>query len=202
MPDARPQPLPARTGIVKPGRFGRADGAPGVTVREVTGAGLANVAARKHQCDALAAAIRTSFGVDLPSTPRRVDGATLSMVWSGPEQWLAIAEQEPAQGMEALLTPIFGLHASVADQSHGRVIVRLSGPRVRDALAKGLAIDLHPRAFRPGDTAVTQVAHIGVQIWQLDSAPTYEMVAFRGFAGSLWRWLELSAAEYGLEFLT
>jgi methylglutamate dehydrogenase subunit D len=31
-------------------------------------------------------------------------------------------------------------------------VLRITSPRVRDALAKGVAIDLHPRAFRPGDT--------------------------------------------------
>lgn len=72
---------------------------------------------------------------------------------------------------------------------------------MRDALCKGLAIDLDPRVFRPGDTATTQVAHIGVQIWRLTAAPAYDIVCLRGYAGSLWRWLELSAAEFGLELL-
>lgn len=199
MAEARPQPLPALTGIARPGRFGRADGAPGVVAREVTGAGLASVGARAGRRDTLAAAVRERFGIELPSSPRRVDGRELSMIWSGPEQWLAMTSSEPPRGMEALLAPVLDEHASIADQSHGRVILRVSGSRVRDALAKGLPIDLHPRSFRPGDTAVTQVAHLGVQIWQIDAAPTYEIAVFRGFTGSLWRWLELSAAEYGLE---
>ena len=199
MAEARPGPRPALAGIVKPGRFGRADASPGVTAREVAGAGLASVSARMGQRDALCAAVRAAFGVELPLTPRRVDGPALATIWAGPDQWLAMIAAEPMHGMEALLSPAVGAHASIADQSHGRVILRLSGPRTRDALAKGLAIDLHPSAFATGDTALTQIAHIGVQIWQLDAAPTYEITAFRGFAASLWRWLELSAAEYGLE---
>jgi hypothetical protein len=44
--------------------------------------------------------------------------------------------------------------------------------RVRDVLAKGVPLDLHPRSFRTGDVASTLVAYIGVQIQQLDERPT------------------------------
>ena len=64
-----------------------------------------------------------------------------------------------------------------------------------------MPIDLHPRAFKPGDTAVTCVAHIGVQLWQIDDAPTYEFAVARSLAQSFWHWLEASAAEYGLDLV-
>ena len=41
-------------------------------------------------------------------------------------------------------------HAAIVDQSHGRTILRVTGPKVRDALAKGVPVDLHPRAFTDG----------------------------------------------------
>ena len=66
-------------------------------------------------------------------------------------------------------------------------------------LAKGIAIDLHPRAFKPGDVALTIAAHIGVQLWQVDEAPTYEIAVPRSLAKSLWAWLSASAAEFGYE---
>jgi sarcosine oxidase subunit gamma len=193
------RPLSALAGIAVPGRFGRTAGEPGVVAGERTGLGLASVGARRGARDPLAAAVRAAYAIELPATPRLAQGAGLAMIWTGSEQWLALASEEPAQGMEALLQPLIGAHAAIADQSHARLILRLSGPRVRDVLAKGLPIDLHPRVFQPGDTAVSQIGHIGVHIWQLDAAPTYEVAAFRGFAGSLWRWLESSAAEHGLE---
>ena len=79
------------------------------------------------------------------------------------------------------------------------MLLRISGPRVRDALAKGVAIDLHPRAFCTGNTAMTGVAHIAVQLWQSDDSPAYTFSVARSLAGSFWAWLESSAAEYGLE---
>ena len=80
-------------------------------------------------------------------------------------------------------------------------MLRLSGDRVRDVLAKGVPVDLHPRNFRTGDVASTLVAHIGVQIEQLDDRPTFQLMAFRSLAGSLWSWLTKSAAEFGYEIV-
>ena len=42
-------------------------------------------------------------------------------------------------------------------------------------------------------------ALIGVQIWQIDETPTYEIAVFRGFARSFWHFLTEAAAEYGCE---
>ena len=73
----------------------------------------------------------------------------------------------------------------------------MSGPRVRDTLAKGCSLDLHPRAFKPGDAATTPVALIDCQIWQLDETPTYALAVPSSFAESFWDWLTASAAEFG-----
>lgn len=190
----------ALDGVVEPGRHGRRAGDPGVIVSEVREAGLAAVTARKGRCAALLEAARAAFGVELPVTPRRVEGRDIAFIWSGPGQWLACRRSAPAAGMEAMLaTPFAGL-AAIVDQSHGRTVLRVTGPRVRDALAKGLAIDLDPRAFKTGHAAVTAVTHVGVHLWQVDDSPTYELSVPRGFAQSFWHWLEASAAEFGLEF--
>ena len=88
--------------------------------------------------------------------------------------------------------------AAVADQSDGRSVIRVGGPRAREALGKGVLIDLHPRAFGPGDAAVTTIAHIGAHFWQVDDAPSYEFVVSRSFAADFWRWLVAAAAEFGV----
>jgi sarcosine oxidase subunit gamma len=194
-----PMPVSALAGIALPGRHGRPDGAPGVVVRELPSAGLATVTARKGRSAELIAAAEAAFGVALPTTPRRVESGGLAFAWSGPERWLAHAASEPPGGMEALLARALGAHAAIVDQSHARVLLCVSGPCVRDALARGVAIDLHPAAFKPGDTAVTAIAHIHVQLWQRDDAPSYVLGVARSLAGSLWDWLAASAAEHGLE---
>ena len=88
--------------------------------------------------------------------------------------------------------------ASVVDQSDGRTVIRISGPRARDALAKGVLIDLHSRAFHPGDTALTVVSYFNVHFWQLSELPEYEFTMFRSFATAFSHWLMEAASEYGL----
>jgi sarcosine oxidase subunit gamma len=67
---------------------------------------------------------------------------------------------------------------------------------VRDALAKGVPVDLHPTVFTD-DVAVTIISHIGAIVWQ--SAPDrFSIAIFRSYAQSFWHWLAASAAEFGL----
>lgn len=194
-------PIRARSaldGLALPGRHGRPDGEPGVTLAERTGLALASVIARKGKAAALAAAAKAAFGIELPTTPRRVENPDIAFLWAGPDQWLAASREMQGPGeFEKRLAGIFAGSASVTEQSDGRTVIRIAGPRARDALAKGLPIDLHARAFRPGDTALTLAAHIGLQIWQIDENPTYEIAVFRGFAGTFWHFLTEAAAEYG-----
>jgi methylglutamate dehydrogenase subunit D len=195
----------ALDGVVAAGRHGRRTGDAGVIAREVRQVGLASVTAHKGRRAALIDAARRAFGVELADVPRRATGRDMTFIWAfiwaGPDQWLAHAAPAPAEGMEARLAKAFAGMAAIVDQSHGRTLLRVTGSGVRDALAKGLAIDLHPRAFKPGYTAITTVAHIGVHLWQIDEAPTYEIAVPRSLALSFWRWLEASAAEYGLELV-
>lgn len=193
MPDLAPRS--AFAGLLTPGRHGCAEGGPGVTVRPRDDLSLARVIARKGRADDLAAVIRSRYGLDLPTAPKRVTQGGLAFVWSGPGQWLAIAED--GRDLARELSEAIGSFAAVSDQSDGLAVLRISGPRARDVLIKGVGLDLHPRAFGPGDAAVTVIAHIGAQLWQLDDRPGYEIAVYRSFAGSLWRWLEASAAEFG-----
>jgi len=77
--------------------------------------------------------------------------------------------------------------------------VRLVGPRARDALAKLCPIDLHPRAFRPGDVALTNLAHMSALLWQVEEMPTYEIAVFRAFAESFFQALIAACAEFGCD---
>jgi methylglutamate dehydrogenase subunit D len=197
--DQPPLFVSALDGVVAPGRYGRGTASPGVTVSEVQGVGLATVTARNGRRSALIDAAQSAFAADLPATPRRAEGRELAFIWSGPDQWLASKHPAPAEGMEALLAGAFAGLASIVDQSHARTLLRVTGPHVRSTLAKGLAVDLHPRAFKPGDAVATLVSHIAIHLWQLDDQPTYELAVARSLAQSFWHWLETSAAQYGLE---
>jgi methylglutamate dehydrogenase subunit D len=188
----------ALTGHARPGRHGKPEGEAGVVIAERGDLAIATIIARKGKAQAVRAAAKDAFGVELPTVPRRIESDRIAFIWAGPEQWLAVAGPgNPPGHFETMLAGIFDGLASISEQSDGRTVIRISGPRARDALAKGLPIDLHPRTFRTGDTALTLAAHIGAQIWQVDDAPTYDIAVFRGFARSFWNFLTEASAEYG-----
>jgi sarcosine oxidase subunit gamma len=174
----------------------------GVCVHERTDYALAIVLARRGQAEALANRVSV-WGIALPERPVRGTHGALAFLGLGPGRWLATLDDGAASPhgsyawAKSLARDLAG-HASVSDQTDGYAVLQIGGPKARALLAKGTTVDLHPRAFRAGDVAVTQIAHIGVMLWQLDDQPTYEIAAFRSFAGSLWHWLAGSAAEFGL----
>ena len=157
---------------------------------------LASFAAFKGKKDQVKAAFRERYGVDLPDTPQRVDGKDIAFIWAGPDQWIAIAERGQDRDIEVELKPLLDGLSSVVDQSDARAVVRISGPRARDVLAKGVPIDLHPRAFEANNVAITHASHIGIIFWQIDDAPAYEIAMFRSFADSFAHWLLELSAEF------
>jgi sarcosine oxidase subunit gamma len=189
----------ALAGLAVPGRFGREGGKPGVTIEERTGLGLATVAARRVEAEALKQAVASAYGVELPDRSRAVHGKSVSFVGYGPGQWLAVSETFASETLARELGERLRGLASISDQSGGRTVLRVSGPRARAVLAKGLPIDLHPRAFEPGSAATSTISLMGVQIWQVDETPSYDLAIFRSVSASFWHWLTASAGEFGYE---
>jgi heterotetrameric sarcosine oxidase gamma subunit len=185
-------------GLAHAGRFGAATPKPGLVIEERTGLALATLMARRGKEQDLKIAVAVAYGIDLLDGPRVASKDGVSFAGIGVGQWFAAAEPSQPDFVPRLRKRLANL-ASIADQSDGRVVLRLSGDRVRDVLAKGVPVDLHPTRFRTGDVASTLVAHVGVQLEQLDDRPTFQLMAFRSLAGSLWSWLTKSAAEFGYE---
>jgi methylglutamate dehydrogenase subunit D len=190
--------LSALAGISVPGRFGKAGGEPGVVIAERVGLGLATVASRKGQNAALKAAVLQAYGVELPVA----NGSAVSFVGYGPGQWFAVSESLANEALARDLAQRLAGLASISDQSGGRTVLRVSGPRARDVLAKGLPIDLDPRAFPLGSAATSVIGHMGVQLWQVDDTRSYDIAIFRSLSHSFWRWLTASAGEFGYEVTT
>jgi sarcosine oxidase subunit gamma len=189
-------PRLAFEGLLRP--VGLAETA-GVAVRERADLQIATVIARNGR-EALSARVRATYGIDLPSGPRRAGSERIALVGTGPRTWLAIRAGGGLLSDE--LQRDLGDTAAISDQSDGYAVLRLSGSKVRATFEKGLGVDVHPRAFRPGDAAVTTCAHLGVILWQLDETPTYEIAVFRSLSAAFWHWLSESAAEFGLRVET
>ncbi len=174
--------------------------APGVVIAERVDVAICSVLARRGATDRLMSSVQSAFALELPLTPRYTGNGAVAFAWAGPGQWLALGERMTGPAFEQRLRAAVGETASIIDQSHGRTLIRVSGPRARETLAKGVPIDLHPSAFGPGSAASTVISHIGAHFWQVDATPTYELSVASSFALAFLEWLTEAAAEFGVAY--
>ncbi|HTU59086.1 MAG TPA: sarcosine oxidase subunit gamma family protein, partial [Polyangiales bacterium] len=83
--------------------------------------------------------------------------------------------------------------ASLVDQSDSRSSLHVCGAQTRTFLSRLIPIDLHPRAFLVGDTALTLIGAVNGQVTLIDAAPTFELTVSRAFATGFWESLQEAA---------
>ncbi len=176
--------------FVPPGHFG-ARGT-GLTMHEIANVSLVSITAFSGEIAALTEAVENLCGAGLPPPNRFTTAGTLTLISYGPGQWMALS---PVPGMIEMLKPLHA-HAALADQGHGRAIVRISGAKWHETLRKGVTLNLHE--FATGQAAVTVISHISALIWR-EADQEFIVAVPRSLAGSFWHWLETSAAEFGLQ---
>lgn len=177
------------------GAHGSDRGEPGVTLAVRDDMLLYGLLGSRSQLGALRNTAG-QLGFSLPEQGRFVTRGPCHLLWTGPDQWLIAADPGDRADVERLLTACRP-HGLVVDQSDGRALLTVSGSRARNALAKGIPCDLHPRVFKPGMTMLTTAAAVALQLWQIDEQPTYMLALPRSFAEGFWSWLTHAAAEYG-----
>ncbi|MCA0433571.1 MAG: sarcosine oxidase subunit gamma [Proteobacteria bacterium] len=177
----RPSPLAA---VARAGRFGADRGAPGVLLSVVHPLSLVTVIARSGKSKATSevlAGLRNA-----------------TAMWSGPDQYYVKSSSHGEGALFAELRKKLAGIASVIDQSHGRVTIRISGEKAVAVLAKGTPVDLHPVHFAIGKSALTQMAHVGIHLTRTGE-DSFELSVFRGFAESFWEWLCEMSLEFGYQ---
>ncbi len=142
------------------------------------------------------AAVRGALEIDLPLAPNTSsETPPVSALWLGPDEWMLVcAPGSEGAVADTLNDALRNLHVSVVDVSDARTIFRLSGSSARSVLAKGCALDLHPRAFAFGDVAQTTLAKAAIILHQAadetdDDGPAFDIYVARSFADYLWCWL-------------
>jgi sarcosine oxidase subunit gamma len=195
------QPRSPFGALIKPGSYGEQGGAAGVSLSERVGLALFVISAGAGKAGEVAARVHSITGLELFDGAGYASSNGLALIGTAPGQWLAVAEGREALTLLAKLASGLKGSATIVDQSDGKAVLRISGSRARDTLAKGCSLDLHHRVFKPGSAATTPVALIDCVIWQVDGAPTYDLAVASSFAESFWSWVTSSAAEYGYTVL-
>lgn len=147
---SRPNRASPLAGIARPGRFGAGRGLPGVELSVRHPTSIVTVIARKGKADDLAVALK--------------ELSRCAVHWAGFDQHYVIADDRAEGALHDELKRRLDGMASVSDQSHGRMIIRIAGPKLHNVLAKGTSVDLNADEFPVGKSAVTQMAHVGVHL--------------------------------------
>lgn len=140
------------------------------------------------------------LGMAPPTAPNTTgNGQEATVIWTAPNEWLVVTKPGAEGALEAAFSrSLAGIHHAVTDTSDHSTIIGLSGAAARIVMAKGCALDLHPRAFGPGDAAQAHLAQAQVTLWQIDDTPTYEILVRASFAAYLWAWLVDAGLEFGV----
>jgi sarcosine oxidase, subunit gamma len=133
---------------------------------------------------AFVGAFERVVGCRPPAVPNTVArGAAHDVLWLGPDEWL-VRSNGPVQAgvLEAALADAMQrAFAAAVDVGSGYTVVEISGERVRDVLSRGCPLDLHPRAFKPGQCAQSHYFKASI-VLVATGDDTFEIVVRRSFA--------------------
>lgn len=191
------EPIHPLAGIARPGRHGAA----GTTPLRITlpAREIVQVQARRGEAAQVGAVMRDRFGIDWPGAGQSTMAAGTTMLWTQPDGGLVTAPRGGDGVLAAALAAALDGHATVIDQTHGRIAIGLDGADVRAVLAKGCRIDLHPREFAPGRVVGTVIAQVNCLLHRVDDGNRFDLLVASTLAQPFFHWLTGSAAEFGYE---
>ena len=147
---------------------------------------------------AMVARFGEALGVPLPTAPlTSAIAGEVTVLWLGPDRWLCLGG-DCRSALEAALAGGFG---AVTDVGQHWVGYELAGPAVRDVLAAGCRLDLHPSAVPVGFASTTLVGKAETILHRradVAAAPVFWAFVRRSFAPYLERWLAVTGREFGL----
>ena len=171
----------------------------GVAIRVRTGRGFLNLRLNPRLRQALEAAERI-LDQPLPLAANTFTAAQHKVYWLGPDEWLVMTGTERVSSLGRKLTEALGgFHAAINDVSGGNVELLVSGADARTVLAKGCALDLHPREFAPGQCAQTGLGRAAVLLAAGDPS-TYALIVRRSFSHYVCRWLANAGRPHRARF--
>jgi sarcosine oxidase subunit gamma len=114
--------------------------------------------------------VGAAFGVAPSLQPLRAmnEGARAAL-WLGPDEWLLIAEDQPAELGAKLEAALTGVPHALVDVSHRQCAIEVSGAGAARLLNAGAPLDLDLAAFPVGTAMRTLLLKAEIVLWRREA---------------------------------
>ncbi len=137
-------------------------------------------------------------GCALPGPLQAQSNAETGLAWMSPDEVLVLLPYGDVAGTLTTMTAALAGHRHLlADVSDARAVFRLTGPGLREVLAKLTPADMSPEAFPVGAFRRTRLAQAPAALW-LRNPEMAEVMCFRSVAQYVFDLLA-NAAKPGAE---
>jgi heterotetrameric sarcosine oxidase gamma subunit len=157
---------------------------------------MSKVLVRAPADDAVGSTLGTRFG-------RAAWLAGRLVVGSGPDEWLVVGPPgraaEVATELEGAVRAVCDGPVGVVDVTHGRALMRVSGPQTMTLLRRVTAVDLDDRLVPDGSALRTSLARVVTDLVRddLEGAPSYLLHCERSSGRYLQQSLLAAGADLG-----
>ncbi len=129
-----------------------------------------------------------------PQALKGIAAKDTRLLWSAPGQYLLVSESNSSADVcEILEAQLRDSDVSLVDLSQARTVFEITGPHVRELLAKGCPLDVD--AMQAGDCAPTLLAHFNVLLY-CRAPQTFQVYVFRSFGLACMEWLADASREF------
>lgn len=163
-----------------------------VTVRELASPGTVSLRGDLAVIGPVAAEIA---GCAVPGRRGIAAAGAARLAWMSPDELLLMLPRADVPGALATLAErLSGQHHLALDVSDMRSHFAVTGPGVREVLAKLAPVDLHPDSFGPGEMRRTRLAQVACAFW-MEGEEEIRLVCFRSVARYAFDVLRQAAAD-------
>jgi len=153
-------------------------------------------------------AVAKALELSLPMTPNTVTRqsdleSAGALFWLGPSEWLFRGHDNGGESVESLLARVsdalLDQHSAVVDVSDYYAVMRLSGARLFEVLAKGTPLDCAQALSTNTHCAQTRFGHASVLLDRsddIDGTPGVNLQVRWSYVESVWHQLKLAMLEY------
>jgi sarcosine oxidase, subunit gamma len=141
-------------------------------------------------------AVEDVLGVAWPQKTGTVALGRAEIICLGPTDWLVVATEADADvWLDRIAEAFDGSAFRATNVSDALTCIEIDGADVRDLLAKGCSLDLHPPQFPPGRAARTRLAGMPVVV-HCTGASTFKCIVTLSYTVYLLSWLADAMLEF------